>query len=785
MRRFPLLLTLVLLVPVPARASGVIPEAVPDLPVAGPEAPRGGGLITHPAAPATPSPKVVDGAVADWTGESSRLAGTALYSRGEYVYQDYMFDDHGADGGDSAQYASILDPLAEAEPRTYRLDALAQALGEEFGAPSPPATTESYGDAAYPAGAGRQADLEEVRVAADASRVYLMARTSVMSAAPRTALLLLFATAAGAPPGSAVPFGAGVSTDVADLAVYVSASEARYADLGTGASGTLSSVGGAVGFGPAGFTNAVEVSVPRSLVERPDGRVTLAAAAGIGAPGGLDPAAGGSGIFNLAFRFDEPVRVWMDKRQALTLGSGAIDDFFTSIEIGKLMAGYSESFEPRPGYYERVFESTTPGLAVESGTQGRFQHYGLLIPHGYRTGSANPATFWLHWRGGKAHSAAAWVPRIFRHLGDDRGNIIISPSARGTSTWYLGKGHADFLEVWDDAMASFPIDRDRVYVSGYSMGGWGSWFLGLVYPDRFAAAFPIVGPPTCGAWAGAGPAVGVEECRSPGQTNEDENANKLLTFPIVENAINLPYVIFQGTNDELVPVSGVTRQAVRLAELGYRYREYVFPGYEHYTFAIMDEWVEGARYFDQFRRDPNPRSVSYSITPGMEDVAETVQTNGTPFDFHFDGAYWTSELEVYDPARRASFDAQTYGRGGTSELQLPEVGAVSPLGHSTPYVMHGMRWARGGTIPAANRFSVKMINLTHATLDLARMGIATTARITAQAAMGQPATLALRGSWTSPPVVLLDGAEVASSYVAGVLSFAIPFGISLIEILAN
>ena len=760
------------------------PGPVPELPVLS-EQSRRGGFMPGQAASVDPTPKRVDGLIGDWVGESTRYGGTAVYSRGEYVYQDYLFDDHGADDGQDAERLAIADPLAEAEPRTYRVDALAQAAGSEFGAPGPGSISadERYGNASYPDGVGREADLVEVRVASDDRDVFLLARTSAMSV-PATGLLLLFDSdpSTGATP---VGLGSGIETTDGDLAIFVGPSSGIVRDLRGGSEGSLNDAGGSAAFGPQGFTNAIEVAIPRQLVARDDGTVRLVAAAGVADQSGAgfrDDTGIGANLHNVAFRFDEPVRVWMDKRQALELLGGSADDFFTSVDLGRLQSGATETFSPRAGYYERVFESTTEGLAVEGGTQGLFQHYGLYLPEGYSPDRSHPATFWLHWRGGKAHSAGGWTPRVFRQLGDEVGSIVVSPSARGTSTWYLGRGHADFLEVWDDLMASFPVDRDRVYVSGYSMGGFGSYLLGFLYPDRFAAAFPIVGPPTCGAWLGNGEPLGTEECSSPGQSNEVENAEKLLTFNLVENARHVPYVAFNATNDELVPISGTTRQAARFAELGYRYRQYIFPGYEHYTFAIMDEWVEGARYISRFVREPSPQRVTYRISPEMEEVVETVQTNGQRFDFTFDGAYWVSGLRASNPTGLGEIDAQSFGHGGRAAMPFPEAGAAA-LGHSTPFTMHGIRWDRGDQIPADNHFTATLTNLAAAELDLARMGLGTAHRLTGRltVAVG-PTELRLRGTWATAPTVTLGGEAVPAEEEGGALVISIPNGTHTLRI---
>src|SRR5436305_10671851 len=51
-----------------------------------------------------PTPKHVDGNIADWTGATPGFAGATTYSRGELIYQDHVFDDYGAASDRTAQY---------------------------------------------------------------------------------------------------------------------------------------------------------------------------------------------------------------------------------------------------------------------------------------------------------------------------------------------------------------------------------------------------------------------------------------------------------------------------------------------------------------------------------------------------------------------------------------------------------------------------------------------------------------------------------------------------------
>ena len=779
MRRSLLVLTCVLAVSWSAGA--VIPEQVPDLPVLTPDTARG-DIVVAPAAPVAPSTKTVDGDVSDWIGTPTRLGGTAIYSAGEYVYSDFIGDDWGADDGRDAERLATLDPLRELEPRTYRLDPIGQVLGDEFGLEGPPllSAEPEYGDAAYPDGLDHHADIAEVRVAADSDDLFFLVRTAQMTANPGTAVLILFDTE----PGGSYPAPGGITT-AAEIAILFSGNGIHtYMREGNGVAvgppacgpdGCFSEYD--VATNPDGFTNAMEIRLSKTMLTFGTApfptKLPIGVAAGVvdGAGGLADVSTGEAtaDLINVAFRSDEPVRIRMDREQALTLGAGTLDRYLTMIDLAELAAGATETFEPGPGYYERVFISDSPVARETYGSsesQGIYQHYGLYIPTTYVPETPSPGLLWLHPRSsGTTHLAGAWVPGIIRQLGERSGRVVFSPSARGSSTWYVGRGHESFLETWEDAMASFSIDPDRVVVAGHSMGGFGSYLVGLLYPDRFAAAFPIAGATTQGGWLGVG---------APVEPQDGGDAEAELMFNIIENARNVPYVIFQGTEDELVWVTGVTRMALRFDELGYRNRLYLLLGQEHYSPLIVDEWSDPEQYLNSFERDPNPARVTYKVWPALEHQVETVGTpEGATLDYAFDGAYWVDGLTIYSgdpasPGTTGTFDATTHGRGVPTYLTTPEA-SVAAVGHTAPFAMAGLSWLGTGTSAPKNAFEATLTNIATARLDVARMALSTANAITATVTTDVPVVLRLAGTWASAPTV--TGAM--SSYAGGVLEIKI------------
>jgi len=49
------------------------------------------------------------------------------------------------------------------------------------------------------------------------------------------------------------------------------------------------------------------------------------------------------------------------------------------------------------------------------------------------------------------------------------------------------------LKILDEISHEFPVDANRIYLTGFSMGGAGTWSMGLAHPKKFAALAPICG----------------------------------------------------------------------------------------------------------------------------------------------------------------------------------------------------------------------------------------------------------------------------------------------------
>jgi len=69
--------------------------------------------------------------------------------------------------------------------------------------------------------------------------------------------------------------------------------------------------------------------------------------------------------------------------------------------------------------------------------------------------------------------------------------VAISPQCPADSWWTIELEALNAL--LDDILGKYAVDKDRIYLTGLSMGGYAAWAMGIKYPDRFAAIVPICG----------------------------------------------------------------------------------------------------------------------------------------------------------------------------------------------------------------------------------------------------------------------------------------------------
>jgi predicted peptidase len=116
--------------------------------------------------------------------------------------------------------------------------------------------------------------------------------------------------------------------------------------------------------------------------------------------------------------------------------------------------------------------------------------YHIMFPRNYAQQEKCPMILFLHGAGAgtdNINTVKGYGLGDYADAHEDFPFVVIAPQSRGG--W-----EADLLyEVMEEALVYYKIDETRIYVTGFSMGGAGTFLMAIHYPDLFAAAAPVCG----------------------------------------------------------------------------------------------------------------------------------------------------------------------------------------------------------------------------------------------------------------------------------------------------
>lgn len=125
--------------------------------------------------------------------------------------------------------------------------------------------------------------------------------------------------------------------------------------------------------------------------------------------------------------------------------------------------------------------------------------YVKYLPKDFNKSKKYPLVFFLHGAGERGDDLDAAMRhgymKYVREEGREYPFIFIAPQCPEKKYW--GCYTESLLAFLDYICETLPVDRDRIYLTGLSMGGTGSWMLAMADPDRFAALAPICGSGIC------------------------------------------------------------------------------------------------------------------------------------------------------------------------------------------------------------------------------------------------------------------------------------------------
>lgn len=121
-------------------------------------------------------------------------------------------------------------------------------------------------------------------------------------------------------------------------------------------------------------------------------------------------------------------------------------------------------------------------------------NYLLYLPPDYDENKKYPLILSLHGAGQRGDNVELvredGIPKILDQ-GMDIPFIVLSPQIKPTSFWTPEKD--SLMALLDEICANYAVDLNRIYLTGFSLGGYGVWELSTLFPERFAAVVPICG----------------------------------------------------------------------------------------------------------------------------------------------------------------------------------------------------------------------------------------------------------------------------------------------------
>lgn len=297
--------------------------------------------------------------------------------------------------------------------------------------------------------------------------------------------------------------------------------------------------------------------------------------------------------------------------EASLQGRGAIDKAAETVSLAELADAVTAAYRPAAGRAEALRQGKQGYLlTLRSAQDGSMQPYVLVRPQGARRGghcdpspplralpsseasplsevlpsseatpsSAAPLVVWLHGRG--APSLAQFVQDAVHEAPPEGRGLseawLLLPWARG-NLGAVGVGQDDVLSALADVVRQVPIDRDRIYLGGHSLGGTGAMALALHRPELWAAVAVASGGTW---WSSLGRGLG-------------------------RNVAQVPFFIWHGLADGAVDSVQSRRLVAELTTYGVPHEAHFAPGMGHAMPAGLLSEIES---FYHAKRRPHLRA---------------------------------------------------------------------------------------------------------------------------------------------------------------------------------
>jgi len=241
-----------------------------------------------------------------------------------------------------------------------------------------------------------------------------------------------------------------------------------------------------------------------------------------------------------------------------------------------LIGGATLTWPSRARQDDEAFQDRSVTIGAN---QYRFR---VFVPKGWSKKKKSPVLLFLHGAGERGDDNLAQTrvgigPPILAHR-ESLPFIVVLPQCPKNRWWTEPEMQAQALRALDQTVKEFNGDKKRTYLTGLSMGGYGSWIIAANNPARFAAIAVVCG--------------GV---RPPARVNAPEANAALAASPDPYGAVaakvgKTPVWVFHGGADPVVPVSESRKmvEAIKTAGGDVRYNEYEGVGHNSWDKAYSE-----------------------------------------------------------------------------------------------------------------------------------------------------------------------------------------------------
>jgi predicted peptidase len=208
--------------------------------------------------------------------------------------------------------------------------------------------------------------------------------------------------------------------------------------------------------------------------------------------------------------------------------------------------------------------------------QGTDYKYQVFVPEDWTPHQKWPIVLFLHGAGERGDDGLQQTDvGIGTAIRSDRSRvpaIVVMPQCRKNVWWFQSPMDDLAIATLEAATKEFHGDTQRTYLTGLSMGGYGSWHLAEKYPGRFAALVVICGgirPPAAAL-------------KNHPELAKWTPADEPKSYSAAAAKVGkIPVWIFHGADDDTVPVTESQRMSAAMKEIGAEVHYTEYPGVKH------------------------------------------------------------------------------------------------------------------------------------------------------------------------------------------------------------